>query len=316
MTSHATEPAQLDASFFRRLFESAGLPVFACDREGRILAWNPRGEEVMRVRSADPAQPHVRDILPAELHSELDVGLKQLVETGQPLEFRTRIVRRDGKAVEYACWLTPIYDEEHRLECVSVWLNDITARLQLRRSMRKRERLTALGAMAGSVAHHYNNFLCSIATSLDFALNMNTISAMRRTLRRTADAVSRATHLTQQLLAFAQADHRLQETGDLAEIVREFYECHRANLTAQGIDVVTHFDRVPYVPLPREQITIVIENLTRNATEAMHAGGTLTVALRRKGEGAVALTVADTGPGISAEDKNGARLRAVLHHEG
>ena len=44
----------------------------------------------------------------------------------------------------------------------------------------ERERLTALGAMAGSVAHHYNNFLCSIATSLEFALNMNTISAMRR----------------------------------------------------------------------------------------------------------------------------------------
>jgi signal transduction histidine kinase len=185
---------------------------------------------------------------------------------------------------------------------VCVWFKDITARLQLRRSMRKRERLTTLGALAGSVAHHYNNLLCSIATSLEFALNMNTIAATRRVLRRTADAVGRATQLTQQLLAFAQADHRMSDLADLTESVLRYFDRNEAELAARGIKLEVDWQRIPFVPVRRDQFTIVIENLARNAIEAMPSGGTLTVTLQRRGEHAVMLTIADSGPGIAPDE--------------
>ena len=113
-----------------------------------------------------------------------------LARTREPLEFRARIGLDQTEATQYAVWFTAICDDQNRVECIAVWFHDITARLQLRRGMRKRERLTTLGVLAGSVAHHYNNLLCSITTSLEFALNMNTMSAMRRVLRRTADAAT------------------------------------------------------------------------------------------------------------------------------
>ena len=205
MTDRATAPAQLDAAFFRRLFDSAGLPIFTCDVQGTILACNPLGEEMLRVDRDAGRQPNLRDVLPAEHHADLEQNLKTLVESDEPLEFRTRIGPKNGETTEYAVWLTVIRDDQRRSAYIAVWFHDITARLQLRRGMRKRERLTTLGVLAGSVAHHYNNLLCSITTSLEFSLNMNTMSAMRRVLRRTADAVGRATQPTQQLLAFAQA---------------------------------------------------------------------------------------------------------------
>jgi signal transduction histidine kinase len=222
------------------------------------------------------------------------------VETHEPLEFRTRI-QGDDEATEYAVWLTPIFDGQGRLECVCVWFNDITARLQLRRSMRKRERLTTLGALAGSVAHHYNNLLCSIATSLEFALNMNTMSAMRRVLRRTADAAARATRLTQQLLAFAQADHRMSDLADLTETVLQYFDQHEAELAGRGIALKLDWQRVPFVPVPRAQLVVVIDNLVRNAVEAMPDGGVLNVSLRRRDENAVVLAFMDSGPGILPE---------------
>jgi signal transduction histidine kinase len=183
-----------------------------------------------------------------------------------------------------------------------VWFNDITARLQLRRSMRKRERLTTLGALAGSVAHHYNNLLCSIATSLEFALNMNTMSAMRRVLRRTADAAGRATQLTQQLLAFAQADHRMRDLADLTETVLQYFDEHKGDWVARGVKIELDWERIPFLPLPREQLLIVIDNLVRNAAEAMPTGGVLSVALRRRDENRAVLAISDTGPGISPEE--------------
>ena len=302
MTDHAAAPVQLDAAFFRRLFDGAGLPIFACDLEGNILAWNPLGESLLGGRQDDSRRPHLRDVLPEDHHRDLDGNFTTLVETREPLEFRTRISVEAGETTEYAVWLTPVCDDQDRLECVCVWFHDITTRLQLRRGMRKRERLTTLGVLAGSVAHHYNNLLCSITTSLEFALNMNTMSAMRRVLRRTADAVGRTTQLTQQLLAFAQADYRTRDLADLTETVLRYFDQREADLAARGIKLEVEWERIPFVPLPREQLNLVIENLVRNATEAMPDGGVLTAALHRRDENSVVFAIADSGPGISPED--------------
>lgn len=302
MTEQASTPIQLDAAFFERLFTGAGLAVFACDADGKILAWNPIGERLFQGQHGSPQAANLRDVLPAEHRPVLHEHLRMLVDTREPVEFRAHIRAGSAEATEYAVWLTPIFDEHDQLQCVCVWFNDITARLQLRRSMRKRERLTTLGALAGSVAHHYNNLLCSIATSLEFALNMNTMSAMRRVLRRTADAASRATQLTQQLLAFAQADHRMCDLGDVTEIVLRHFDQHEPELARHGIELKLDWERIPFIPVPREQFSIVVDNLTQNAIEAMPDGGALHVALRRRGENSAVLTISDTGLGIPPEN--------------
>jgi PAS domain S-box-containing protein len=299
MTKRVAAPAELDAAFFRRLFESAGLPIFACDVRGDILACNPLCERLWHDRRDEAREPNLRDVLPKEHHADLEHNLRTLAESREPLEFRTRITMEDGETTEYAVWLTAVCDAQDRLEYIVAWFHDITARLQLRRGMRKRERLTTLGALAGSVAHHYNNLLCSITTSLEFALNMNTMSAMRRVLRRTADAVGRATQLTQQLLAFAQADHRMRDLADLTETVLRYFDVHEADLAARGIKLDLNWERIPFVPLPRDQFNIVVDNLVRNAAEAMPDGGVLSAGLRRRDEDSVVFWVADSGPGIT-----------------
>ncbi len=58
---------------------------------------------------------------------------------------------------------------------------------------------------------------------------------------------------------------------------------------------------LPAVSVDRDQMVQVLLNLVRNATEAMPGGGTLRLSARRQGA-EVALSVSDTGPGISPED--------------
>jgi len=294
-------PTILDAAFFERLFAGAGLAVFACDPGGRILAWNPVGARLFEGCQRQPQDADLRDVLPREDRPVFDDNLRTLLRTRQPLEFRTRISGKAGQPTEYAVWLTPILDPRDALEGVCVWFNDITARLQLRRSLRKRERLAALGALAGAVAHHYNNLLCSIVTSLEFALNMNTLAAMRRVLRRTADAAGRATRLTQQLLAFAQADHRPGDLGDLTEVVLRYFDEHEEELKRAGIELRLDWEVIPAVAVPREQFNVILDNLAQNAIEAMPGGGRLDVCLRRHDQDKVILTITDAGPGIPPE---------------
>jgi PAS domain S-box-containing protein len=293
-----TEPRRFSGDYLERLFEGAGLALFACDPDGRVHSWNALGEQLFARRACSHGAD-LSQILPEADRETWRTALHELLETLEPLEFRTRVVNRAGDACEYAVWLAPLIDHEGVLESVSVWFHDITARLQVRRSMRQRERLTTLGTLSGAVAHHYNNLLCSVATSLEYALNMNTMSAMRRALRRTADAVSRGANLTQQLLAFAQADHRCCDMADLTETVLYYFDENEVKLAEQGIKTVVDWDReMPTVVVPRDQILVTLDNLVANAKEAMPAGGVLMVALRQSGDGAVSLSIADTGPGL------------------
>ena len=298
---NADRPHRLDGPFFERLFAGAELAVFACDRAGGVLAGSELGEKLFSLCGLEAQDANVRDVLPRRDQTHFDEHVATLLETSEPTEFRTRIVFQDGRTTEYAVWLAPVPDEHGKVENLSVWFHDITARMQLRRSMRKRERLTTLGALSGSVAHHYNNILCSIATSLEYALNMNTMSAMRRSLRRTADAVARAAELTQQLLAFAQADYRSIDMADLTETVLGYFDQKEARMSEQGVALDLEWRDVPILPVPRDHLMIVLDNLINNALEAMPQGGDLTVHLSRHDNDHIRLTIADTGAGISVE---------------
>lgn len=297
---NATSPiARLEPGFFERLFEGAGLPICVCDLEGRLQACNSLAAELLGARRG---ATRVRDLLPEHARAQFDESFEALHRTGgQPLEFRMSATGLDGEVNEYATWLTPIHDAEGRLSSVAVWFHDITARVQFRRSLRKRERLTALGALCGSVAHHYNNLLCSIMTSLEYAMNMNTMAAMRRALRRTSTAAARANDLTQQLLAFAQADYRGADMADLTETTLHYFDEHERQLRDKRIDLVVEWKPVPSVAVPRDQFLIVLNNLVRNATEAMPDGGKLEVAIHQRDEEHVSVTICDSGPGVPPE---------------
>lgn len=299
--SRAAAAPGLEPEFYQRLFEGAGLAILVCDAQGAIRAWNPLAEPLLRQSSDEPRGRHVRELLPSRDREALDEALRSLRDTHEPVELRTQIQVGRRDPTQYAVWLTPILGAPGVLEGITVWFHDITARVELRRGMRKRERLTALGALSGAIAHHFNNLLGSIATSLDYAMNMNTISAMRRALQRTAEAVARGAQLTQQLLAFAQGDYRSSRRADLAGMLRSYAESQRPRIAQHGVELKLELEPIPPLEVLSEQFLIVLNNLVNNALEAMPAGGTLTLSLAPHGPDQVRVSVADTGPGIPAE---------------
>lgn len=299
-TNNPAPTGVLDPDFLERLFEGAGLAIFACNAEGQILSWNSLGEHLFRDRRECRHGASLRGLFRETDRSTFDTHLKSVIDSLEPTEFRTSLEPPGRQPTEYAVWIAPILDNDGVIHSVSVWFHDITARLQYRRSIRKRERLNTLGMLSGSVAHHYNNLLCGIATSLEYALNMNTMSAMRRALQRTADAVSRAADLTQQLLAFAQADYRTCDMADLTEVVLYYCDDNEERLRRSGVELCVNWEPIPAVAVPREQFLIVLSNLVANALEAMPNGGKLTVAVRPHGE-KVSVTVSDAGGGIAPQ---------------
>src|SRR5687768_11717834 len=99
-TEPATVPKRLEPGFFERLFEGAGLAIFACDTDGHILAWNSIGQELFEGQGPCAAQADLRTLLPEAARVQFDDSLRALLKTRDPLEFRATVKRGDGHSAE------------------------------------------------------------------------------------------------------------------------------------------------------------------------------------------------------------------------
>ncbi len=292
---------RLDSAYLESLFHGAGFAIVACEPNGRIVASNAAAARVFgdeRCIAGGPVSALFREDDRARVEEAFDNCLGML----ETVELNVRVGGSDADPIEYAVLLTPVLEPDGTIRGVSLWFRDITKRQRLQRALDKRERLASLGTLSGAVAHHYNNLLCCIATSVEYAINMNTMTAMRRALQRTADAVSRAANITRQLLAFAQADRRSTDLADLTETVYYFLDENEKRLAEQHIRLFEDIQRIPMTPIRRDQLSVVLGNIVDNAIEAMPGGGTLSVTLARRDDRSVCLSITDTGSGVRPQD--------------
>lgn len=128
----------------------------------------------------------------------------------------------------------------------------------------------------------------------------------KRFLGRMDVELDKLTSLVQSLLDLSriesgQAELRL-EASDVTEIIREAVD--RVGLQAEraGIRTETEIaDHLPMVRVDRDRIGQVLDNLLQNALKFMERGGRITVSAADQGN-FVAVSVADTGPGIDPDD--------------
>lgn len=300
-TASTQAGAKLDAAYLESLFQGAGLAILACNERGEIAAWNLAAERLFGGGGGLHEGATIWSLLPVSDQSLGEEHARRCLATGESTEFRSRLGGTEDDPIEYAVYITPVLESDGTTRGIAVWFRDITTRVMLQRALTRKHRLNSLGTMSGAVAHHYNNLLCGIATNLEVAQSAGTLAAVKRAIGRATDAVERATTITQQLLSFAQSDYRTVDLSDLTEAVLHYFDENEPLLASKNIRVVLDWEKTPTLPVNREHIRIILDNLVRNAVESMSTGGTLTVSLSRRDEKSVALTIADSGGGIPPE---------------
>jgi PAS domain S-box-containing protein len=291
------QPNRDGEQFHRALVACAGAAIIAADTDLVICTWN-RAAERMFGRPAD--QMIGRDLLeivPEARRAQARRLLARTLRKGTIGEFEARGPARGGVEADQHILLSPVRLEDDRIVGVAVMIRDITARRRIQRQLRQAERMASLGTLAGGVAHHFNNILGGVATFVDYALDSGDAQAMRRALRMTAEAAGRMNHITQNLLSFAEQDHKRFEQTDLAEVVLNFTRLIEAELREHHIELRADIGHVPSLAIDAARFQRVLSNLLQNSEEAMPEGGTITLRLAAE-DGGVLLTFADTGAGI------------------
>ncbi len=158
-------------------------------------------------------------------------------------------------------------------------VRDVTERLRLEEQLRQAEKMTALGQLAGGVAHDFNNQLAGI---LGYAELLRERVGDNETLRRYAEGIvtgaQRSARLTQQLLAFARKGKYQVVSVDLHGILDEVLAILEHSIDKR-ISIRRSFSAasIQVVGDPA-QLQNALLNLAINGRDAMPEGGELTLA--------------------------------------
>lgn len=162
----------------------------------------------------------------------------------------------------------------------------------------QRQRLESLGQLAGGLAHDFNNLLTAIVGNIGLAKEILADGSAGILLDEAQVACNKARDLTKQLLAFSSGGAPVQHPNDLVLLLRK--ACEEA-FSGSQIAVEWHLpQRVPVVSFDAEQMRVAVQQLLRNAREAMPDGGKLEIELKvlEGKERLLQVALADHGPGV------------------
>jgi two-component system, cell cycle sensor histidine kinase and response regulator CckA len=203
----------------------------------------------------------------------------EVVESGQPLVLEENVsTPLFGKK-----WLQvtkiPIKDQEGRVAGIISSINDITERKKMENELLKMQKLESVGVLAGGIAHDFNNLLTGILGNIELAkMYVGPESKAHPRLVQAENASLAAKNLTRQLLTFSRGGAPVTKTASVAELVRDSTE-----FTLRGSNIRVLFELPTdlwLAEIDEGQISQVIQNLVKNADQAMPEGGTLEIRVR------------------------------------
>ncbi len=176
-----------------------------------------------------------------------------------------------------------------------------------REVLARTEKLLALGQMAGGISHDLKNILSPLSLHIQIgqrALIRGDSAKVGAALEDCMQLLKRGVETVDRLRAFGrQSGEALPRALDLNELVREALGIARARLSSHSaarVDIVEDLAPSPVAPVRGAEVLAAIVNVLVNAIDAMPKGGTITIRTVERGDG-VALVIADTGPGMTAD---------------
>jgi len=289
--------------FRRRLVDRFPDLILVVDWAERYTFVSARAKDMLGYEPQDMIGKKITDV---EDHSPELAALYHDVVSGKQAfgstEYSAR--HRDGSWKTMRASASQL-DAEGKITAVIISVRDITLERRLEQQVVQSERLAAMGAMIGGVAHELNNPLTSILGVSELLQDTETDETSRKQLAMLQQQARRAAEIVQNLTYFARPPAPGKSRINLAEIVERTLNLHAYSLRKNNITVDFLKDAgIPYALGDPHQLMQVFLNLIVNAEQAIREArekGTLRIRMG-KGENSVWVSFHDDGPGIPKEN--------------
>jgi PAS domain S-box-containing protein len=320
---------------YRNLVENQGEGIGIVASDERFVFANPAAHEIFGVPPGNLVGRRLQEFLDEEGEAIVAAQTEER-RAGERGSYELEIARPDGEKRTILVTASPQYGSQGQFEGSFAVFRDITERKRLEEQLEayadqleerveartrelrqaqekllRREKLAMLGQLAGSINHELRGPLGNIKSGAYF-LNMaleEPEEDVQETIELLEREVDRAETIVRSLLSFVRTEEPRREAVDVNALLGE---------TVSGVEIpevvttVREMDEdLPTVWADPEQLRQVFRNLISNAVDAMPEGGRLTVETFKTSAvsgkpprpAAVVISIADTGAGIRAEQR-------------
>jgi two-component system, NtrC family, nitrogen regulation sensor histidine kinase NtrY len=299
--------------FTEAILESIPTGVMSLSADGRVQRVNRALHGLFPTERIMQAT-HVRDLFPAEDAREILYLMKRARRTG--VSASQIDLALPGQVLHLAVTVSALPGKEPDAPGFVVVLEDTSELLRAQKA-------AAWHEVARRIAHELKNPLTPIALSaerigriLDRGISNDSVRVLRECARTISREVESVKMLADEFSQFSRFPAAKPVSTDLNDVVKNALALFLGRL--EGVDL--HVDLAPNLPLVQldpEQFKRVVVNLVDNAAEAMQDAPVKRLFIRTSASSQVSgptaghesapesleLLVADTGCGISAEDK-------------
>jgi two-component system cell cycle sensor histidine kinase/response regulator CckA len=298
-------------SKLRSLFEHATDGIMILDRDGKILDANKEACEIHGFDKDALVGANI-ELLDTNKNKSLFKERIERILNGESLLFEAQHYRKDGSKVSLEVTANAIETDGNVL--IQSFLRDITEKKKLQEQLLQSQKLESIGALAGGVAHNFNNILTAILGNAELLQEHSDIdNIFKKRVNSIESSAKKAGMLVAKLLSFARRDIYEIIPLNLNDIINEtlLFEGVLGKKIRINADLQ---DNISTIEGDRNQLEQVIMNLVVNARDAMPDGGL--IAIKTSEINAedqhdfpayippgryVLLTISDTGCGIPKE---------------
>ena len=291
---------ELRRRFTEAILESIPTGVISVARDGRILKVNRAFQQMFQGPQAEAAQ-RLEDLFTREDAAEIRYLMKRARRTG--LATQQMDMQKAGQTIHLSITVSAL--EDNVSSGFVVVVEDTSELLRAQKA-------SAWHEVARRIAHEIKNPLTPIALCaeriqrhLERAVTTPEFARVVRECTLTiASEVESVKTLVDEFSQFARFPSPLPTPSDLNEVVENALNVFAGRL--DGITVHKNLSTdLPQVNIDREQFKRIVVNLVDNAAEAMQdlAVKDLTITTQMATNESVELIVADTGSGVSPEDR-------------
>lgn len=286
-----------------RIIESIRSGLITTDLDGTIYTFNTAASEITGYTAAEAAGRSIFDIF-GDISQSIELSLNGGFDHDQVPRFEADLVSPEGFAIRVGYSISRLYSERGEPSGLIITFQDLTEIRSMEESIRRTDRLAAVGRVAAGLAHEIRNPLGAMRGAIQVLESNTPPESIHADLMKIILSESdRLNNIITNFLSYARPKAGNFSTTDLGEAIRDTIQLIRHSPDVKENHIFT--DNLPkepiYVSADVTQLKQIFWNLARNALNAMPGGGELSITTEPSPNDRVKIYFADTGLGMSPE---------------
>ncbi|MBN1883402.1 MAG: PAS domain S-box protein [Deltaproteobacteria bacterium] len=261
---------------YRRIFETSSDAIYLSTIDGSFIDVNPAGEKMLGYTREE--LPNINIIETYYNPDDFSLFIEKMKEEGFAANYPVGLKKRDGTPLECLITANLITDKTGLVIGFQGIIRDITEKKFLESQLFHAQKMEAIGALAGGMAHNFNNILVGIMGYSEYLLaKKQSEDPDYKALKTINDATIKASDLTRRLLGIARGGDHKPISLNINDVIKRVLPLATGTFH-KSIAIETILPpKLPTIEGDPGQLEQCLLNIFINARDAMPNGGVLSI---------------------------------------